>query len=185
MMQFEILWLPLLRMLGSMFCTNKHMFSNAISLIITRISGYCVDGICNLSYVIIVDPTHANFVLQASFWGVAATIAIQTRLWHRNWHHEDDFIALAVKISGCLHQQTNDLLHWCANMAWSMKGFRGPPISIICSFYKHKVSMASQNVQAATILHWTIVAIREAFSRLGVLESFFIISLHNLLCGKS
>jgi len=48
-----------------------------------------------------------------------------------------------------------------------------------------KVSMASQKVQAATILHWTIVAIGKASSRLGVLESFLPISLHNLLRAKS
>ncbi len=62
---------------GLFLCICGHAIDLTwIPLIITTISGYCVDGICNLAYVIIVDPTHANFVLRASFWGVVATIAI-------------------------------------------------------------------------------------------------------------
>jgi hypothetical protein len=34
-----------------------------------------------------------------------------------NQHLEDDFILLAKEIFGCLHQQVDDLLHRCANMA--------------------------------------------------------------------
>jgi hypothetical protein len=50
---------------------------------------------------------------------------------------EDDFIyPLAVEIFGCLHQQTYDFLHQCANMVWLGKGFGDPPLSIICSSYR-------------------------------------------------
>jgi hypothetical protein len=45
------------------------------------ISGYCVNDICTLVDVIIVDPTHANFVLRAaSSQGVATTIVTQLKI---------------------------------------------------------------------------------------------------------
>jgi len=55
---------------------------------------------------------------------------------------EDDFIHLAIKMFGNLHQQANKFFHWCANMAWLVKGTRGPLLSIIRSFYRQRVSMA-------------------------------------------
>jgi hypothetical protein len=41
--------------------------------------------------------------------------------------------------------------------------------------------MAFQRVHVATILHWVVVAARNAYSRLGVLPGFLPISLHDLL----
>jgi hypothetical protein len=41
-----------------------------------------------------------------------------------------------------LHQQTSNFLHKCVKMAWSTKGFRSLPLSILHSFYEQKVSMA-------------------------------------------
>jgi hypothetical protein len=61
---------------------------------------------------------------------------------YRDRHLEDDFIPLVIKIFGYLHQHANNFLHHCANMTWSTKGFGGPPLSIIRSFYRWKVSMA-------------------------------------------
>ncbi len=69
-----------------------------------------------------------------------------------NRHPKNDFIPLVIEIFGCLHQHVNDFFHHCANMAWS----------------------------TTTILHWAIVAIGEASSKLGVLPSFSPISLHDL-----
>jgi hypothetical protein len=46
------------------------------------------------------------------------------------------FIPLAIKIFACLHQQANNFLHQCVNMAWSTKGFGGPYLLILHSFYK-------------------------------------------------
>ncbi len=57
-------------------------------------------------------------------------------------HLKDDLILLVIKIFGCLHQHVDDFLHQCANMAWLAKGFGGLPLSILCSFYRQKVSMA-------------------------------------------
>jgi len=52
-------------------------------------------------------------------------IATQAKvLSNHNQHLEDDFInPLTVEIFGCLHQQTYDFLHQCANMVWLGKGF--------------------------------------------------------------
>jgi hypothetical protein len=66
-------------------------------------------------------------------------------------------------------------------MAWSAKGSRGPSLLIIRSFYRHKLCVALRRVQATTLLHQVVVAVGEASSKLGVLPSFSLISLHNLL----
>ncbi len=42
--------------------------------------------------------------------------------------------------------------------------------------------MVFQRVHVATILHWVVVATREAFFKLGVLLGFLPMSLHDLLC---
>jgi hypothetical protein len=73
--------------------------------------------------------------------------------------------------------------HRCANMVWSTKGSKGPPLSIICSFYRQRVSVAFQKVQITSILCRTIVTTREAAFRLGVLQGFSPISLHDLFCA--
>jgi len=68
-------------------------------------------------------------------------------------------------------------------MAWSTKGSRGPFLSIIRSFYWQKVLVVLQKVHVVTILHRAVVAIGEAFSKLGVLLGFSLISLHDLFCA--
>jgi len=47
------------------------------------------------------------------------------------------------------------------------------------------VLVALQKVQVAIILHQAIVATIEASSRLGVLQGFSPISLHDLFCATS
>ncbi len=51
----------------------------------------------------------------------------------------------------------------------------------ICSFYKQRVSVTLQSVQAVTIGSQDVVMAEDASSRLGVLLGFSSISLHNLL----
>jgi hypothetical protein len=41
---------------------------------------------------------------------------------------------LVVEIFGCLHHQVDGFLHWCANMAWGVKGIGGLPLSICAHF---------------------------------------------------
>jgi hypothetical protein len=66
-----------------------------------------------------VDLTHVNLVFQiVSSQKVATTITSQAKVVsYRNQHLENDFIFLIVEIFGYLHQQVNDFLHQCANMA--------------------------------------------------------------------
>ncbi len=94
------------------------------------------NGICTLANVIIIKLTHANLIFQTtSFWGVATTITIQAKVVLYCDQHSNDFILLIIKIFGCLHQQADNFFHQCANMAWLVKGFKGPPLSILRSFY--------------------------------------------------
>jgi hypothetical protein len=36
----------------------------------------------------------------------------------------------------CLHQQFDNFLHKCVNMAWTTKGPESPPLPMLCSFYR-------------------------------------------------
>jgi hypothetical protein len=69
-------------------------------------------------------------------------------------------------------------------MAWSAQGSKGPPFSIIHSFYKQRVFVVFQRFQGTTILHRAIMVVGEASSRLGVL-GFLPISLNDLFCATS
>jgi hypothetical protein len=102
---------------------------------------------------------------------------------YHDWHFYDDFIFLTVEIFGCLHH-VDDLFQPCANMVWSVNGSIGFP-PILCSFYRQRMLVAFQKVQAATILQWVVVIVEKAFSRLDVLLNFSPISLHELLCATS
>jgi len=61
-------------------------------------------------------------------------------------HHDDVFFPFIIKVFGCLHQQNDNFLHQCAKMMWLTKGSRSPPLSILCSFYKHRVLKVLQKV---------------------------------------
>jgi hypothetical protein len=143
------------------------------------------NGICTLANIIIVDPTHVNLISQVAYsWGMVITIATQAKfVSHWDRHPKDDFIPIAIEIFICLYQQADDFLHQCANMMWSTIGFGGPPLSIICSFYRQRVLVDLQRIQVTTILRWAIMAIGKTFSKLGVLLGFPPISLHNLSCA--
>ncbi len=68
-----------------------------------------------------------------------------------NQHLEDDFIPLVVDIFGYLHQQVDNFLHQCANMTWLTKCCKEISLSILHSFYRQKMFVALQKLQAVTI----------------------------------
>jgi hypothetical protein len=70
------------------------------------------DGIHTLADIVIVDPTHADLVSQATFsQGMVVTIVAQANIMsYCNRHPKDDFIPLTIKIFGCLHQLGERLL---------------------------------------------------------------------------
>jgi hypothetical protein len=74
------------------------------------------------------------------------TITIQTKVVLYRDQHPNDFIPLIIEIFECLHQQADNFFHQCANMAWLMKGFKGPPLLILRSFYRQKMLVALQKV---------------------------------------
>jgi hypothetical protein len=95
-------------------------------------------------------------------------------------HPKDNFILLVIVIFGCLHQHADNFFHQYVNVAWSMKGF-GRPLLILCSIYKQIMFVVLHRVHIATILQCVVAIIRKVSSRLGVLPSFLLISLHDLL----
>jgi hypothetical protein len=64
-------------------------------------------------------------------------------------------------------------------MTWTTKGIEGPPLSMLQSFYKQRMSVASQKTQATSIVRRIVIA-GEGFSKLGVLLSlppFFLVHM--------
>jgi hypothetical protein len=59
-------------------------------------------------------------------------------------------------------------LYQCANMTWGTHGIKSPPLSILCTFYRQKVSVGLQRVQVFSILRHVVV-VGEVSLRLGIL----------------
>jgi hypothetical protein len=47
-------------------------------------------------------------------------------------------------------------LYDCANAIWSLKGLKGPHLSILITFFHQKNSITLQRMQAFSILNWVI-----------------------------
>jgi hypothetical protein len=62
--------------------------------------------------------------------------------YYRNWFPMDMFFFLIVKVFKCLHQQADKFLHQFVNMTWGVKGIKGPPTSILHTFFRQKVYVA-------------------------------------------
>jgi hypothetical protein len=99
---------------------------------------------------------------------------------YRNRYLMDVFLPLPIEIFGCLHQQSENILYQCANMVWSTKDTTCPPLLVLCSFYKSRVSIALQRTHATTISKQAIT-IRESSSRLGILSGLRTLSLVDML----
>jgi hypothetical protein len=70
-------------------------------------------------------------------------------------------------------------------MAWTTKGTEGPFLTVLHSFYRHRVSVALQRVQATYLSKWVVIA-GEGSSRLGVLlglPPFFLINMLHATSG--
>jgi hypothetical protein len=83
-----------------------------------------------------------------------------------------------------VQQQFDNFFHRCVNMVWTTKGTKGPLLSVLHSFYKHKVSMALQRAQATYISN-RVVIVGEGSFRLGVLTSLSTLFFINMLHGTS
>ncbi len=70
------------------------------------------DGTHTMINVIIVNSTYVNFFSQVTFFRKMVTmIATQAKIVsYCDQHLEDDFIPLAIKMFGCLHQQVDNFL---------------------------------------------------------------------------
>ncbi len=103
----KFFWHPLLRMSSSMFCANKHMFSQH-HLFSHHDDRYCA---YNTWYSHFGRHSHcwfdcANFISwDVSSRGVIVIIVVKTKkvVSYRNRHLESAFILLVIKILGCLH----------------------------------------------------------------------------------
>ncbi len=92
-----------------------------------------IDRVHILIDVIIVDPTWIDLVPRTTISeGVVGTIVTQTedKLYHDR-HPKDMFLPFVVEIFDYLHQQTNDLIHWCTNVTWLAKGTGAIPLLIL------------------------------------------------------
>jgi hypothetical protein len=85
-------------------------------------------------------------------------------------------LPLALEIFGCLHQQGGWVFSWHGGA----KDTGGLPLSVLHAFYKQRVSMAFQQMQAISILRHA-VAISEGSSMLGLLSRSPPLSLFDML----
>jgi hypothetical protein len=90
------------------------------------------------------------------------------------------FLLVVVEVFKCLHQWIDMFFHQCANMMWGVKGIRGPPLLVLCTFYRQKVLVILQCVQVISILRCAVV-IGESASRLNVLSGGCPLSLFDML----
>jgi len=90
------------------------------------------------------------------------------------------FLPLVIKVFRCLHQQVDEFLHWCANMAWEAKGTWRFPFLVLSTFYRLKVSMVLHHAQIMFILKCVVVG-GEGSSRLGILLKGLPFSLFDML----
>jgi hypothetical protein len=70
--------------------------------------------------------------------------------------------------------------HDCANAIWSLKGPKGPHLSILVVFICKKISISLQRMQASSILSWAII-ISLVISQLPPLHDTPAITMANLL----
>jgi hypothetical protein len=105
------------------------------------------------------------------------------------WAHYNTVAAVNPSRLTCLSPHLVGWLHalqWFAYMVAIHYHLLAVPLgeTNICSFYRQRVSVALQRVQAITILRRAVVATREVSSfRFGVIPDFSSITLHDLLCA--
>jgi hypothetical protein len=73
----------------------------------------------------------------ALFRGMAATVVIRAKEgFYQDRYPTNLFLLLAIEIFERLHQQIDNFLHHCVNMAWVAKGSRSLPLLILHAFHK-------------------------------------------------
>ncbi len=77
---------------------------------------------------------------------------------YRNRHPTNQFLPLACEVFGCLHKHANVFLHDCANAIWSLKGPKGLHLSTLVIFFRQKVSITLERMQASSILSRAIAS---------------------------
>jgi hypothetical protein len=77
------------------------------------------------------------------FHGVIMTLVAHVKEgFYRDHYPTNMFLPFAIEVFGCLHQKANNFLHQCVNMVWTTKGTKGPPLSMLRSFYKQRMFVA-------------------------------------------
>jgi hypothetical protein len=137
-------------------CTEEvsHLFlhhtGNWMDIFITKNSFW------TLTNVVIIDPTHINLVQHALTTTMhAITIIVQNKAWsYTKWTPRDDFIPLAIKTYDCFHLHFDSLFTSCvhANIIYHQQ--TSLVHSMFISYYKQRMSIALQHVQAIAILQW-------------------------------
>jgi hypothetical protein len=68
------------------------------------------------------------------------------------------FLPFTIEIFDCLHQQVNNYFHQSSDMKWSTKCSNGPSLAFLHAFYKQRVSIALQRVEATSIFRHVVIA---------------------------
>jgi hypothetical protein len=101
---------------------------------------------------------------------VALDVAQAKERSYCNRHPIDQFFPLAIEVFDCLHKHVNVFLNDYANAIWSFKGTKGPHLSTLVIFFRQKVSITLQRMQASSILN-RVIAVGLPTSQLPHLPS--------------
>jgi hypothetical protein len=114
--------------------TTLNSFHQQVDIVFTK------NGIRTLVDIVIADPMHVDLFPQScTTQGFATSDAAQAKKRsYYNWHLIDQFFFLAIEIFGCLHKQTNVILHNCANATRSLKRLGGLPLFVLINFLCQK-----------------------------------------------
>lgn len=96
------------------------------------------DDIHTLANVVITDPTQTHLVFMGCFisWGGHDCCGLGKGNFLSCSTFNKCVSSHRYRGFGCLHQQVDNFVHQCGNMAWLAKGFGGPPLTILHVFYR-------------------------------------------------
>ncbi len=114
-------------------------------------------------------------------------VQAKERLYH-DQHPTDMFFLLANRGFWVLTPMSGQFFHQCASVVQLAKGIGGPPLTILCAFYRQRISL--QRTQGASILKHVVIesegssnAFRFPFLFLLQYGSCNLWGLWNIICS--
>jgi hypothetical protein len=127
------------------------------------------NGIFTLANIVITNPMCANLLPRScTTQRFATSNAFQAKeMNYCNQHPNDQFFPLVIEIFWCLHKHVDVFLHECANVIWSLKRPEGPPLFVLVTFLRQRISITLQRMQTSSILSQVVAICLTTSTPLG------------------